>query len=116
MGGGRGLCPGEQTGILMVLILGLYLKVGRSWLAGRVWRKSCLSEDKSVERGALVRLCVIPGIMGSQGQVTSGIMGSQGQVKQRRDGSQWVKKKCWSGTFSFSPVSPLHLKCCCCCC
>ena len=49
---------------------------------------------------------VTSGIMGSQGQVTSGIMGSQGQVKQRRDGSQWVKNKCWSGTFSFSPVSP----------
>ena len=69
-----------------------------------------------------MRCCVIPGIMGSQGQVisgimgsqgqvTSGIMGSQGQVKQRRDGSQWVKNKCWLGTFSFSPVSPLHLKC-----
>ena len=49
---------------------------------------------------------VISGIMGSQGQVTSGVMGSQGQVKQRRDGSQWVKNKCWSGIFSFSPVSP----------
>lgn len=45
-------------------------------------------------------------VMGSQGQVTSGIMGSQGQVKQRRDGSQWVKNKCWSGTFSFHLFPP----------
>jgi len=49
-GGGRVPCPGEQARILKALILGLYLKVDRSGLAGRVWRKSCLSEGESVER------------------------------------------------------------------
>lgn len=44
-------------------------------------------ESGKCGKGVMVRCCVIPGIMGSQGQVTSGIMGSQGQVKQERDGS-----------------------------
>ena len=63
-GSGRVPCPGEQTRILKALILGLYLKVERSGLAGKVGRKSCMSEGKgkSVERGVLVRRCVIQGL------------------------------------------------------